>query len=129
MEFEKAVKIAMEAAYEDDMDQYVGLDDYHGWVVRCFEENTDDISDVFVVGVDGVVGIQKFTCAEYVEAFISNQTDTEDWRNGYPDGLSVDDICINDTVDVYYDNGSILDSGERMLLTDIDHYCGTRYPI
>ncbi len=74
--------------------------------------------------------MQKFTCKEYVEAFISNQTDREAWDRDYPDGLSMEDVCENDSVDVFHDcDDFIFDCGERMILTDGDPNFDTRYPI
>lgn len=66
--------------------------------------------------------MEKFTAKEFVEAFISNQFDKEDWYKDYPKGMSVNDILNNDTVDVYRDDdhpeGVIVNCQEKMLITD-----------
>jgi len=81
--------------------------------------------------------MEKFTAKEYVEAFIANQNNKDEWKADYRDGLSVKNICLNDTVDVYFDhpvhpgddmNSYIVDSGQSMLLTDDDNY-STQYEI
>jgi hypothetical protein len=75
--------------------------------------------------------MEKFTAKKYIDAFI--QGNVEYWKNRYPEGLSVKDICDNDTVDVMAvdtmaDEGFIIDCGEVMTIKDKGNF-ETRYRI
>lgn len=67
--------------------------------------------------------MERFTTSEYVQAFIANQTNKDDFRADYPCGMSVNDICENDTIDVYFDDDSMLliDCGTAIAITDIEN--------
>lgn len=62
--------------------------------------------------------MEQYTCQDYIDAFVANQTDIDDFRVDYPDGLSVADIVANDTIPVYgytYANGRLVERIEAEL--------------
>lgn len=61
---------------------------------------------------------ETMTCKEYVAAFIVNQTNRDEWAADYPDGMSLEDLELNDTVDV----------GTGSEMNDIDPTCLNNMP-
>ena len=82
--------------------------------------------------------MEKFTAKEYIEAFAGNQNNIAGWREDYPDGLSLEDLSDNDTVDVMLANihgehdtvlpDHIVDCGEKIEISNIEEF-DTKYEI
>lgn len=79
--------------------------------------------------------MEESTAKGYVEAFIANQNNKEEWIADYKDGMSVRDLWMNDSLDIYIDEWDendnpvfIVDCGQNMLLLDPENY-EVRYEI
>lgn len=71
------------------------------------------------------------TCEEYVNAVISNQTNVNEFRVDYRDGMSVRDLescgLFDIVVSVAY--GEVHENGEVINLNDFFENCQTKYEI
>lgn len=73
--------------------------------------------------------MEKITAKDFIDNFASNQVEIELFRNDYPEGLSVEDLCENDIVDIIHDyDDFIYVDGERTLILDGLNF-DTRYEI
>jgi hypothetical protein len=71
--------------------------------------------------------MKKIIAENFIDEFTSNQTNIDEFRCDYPEGMSVEDLCDNDVVDVIHDHDEfIYASGERMLIIDGENF-DTRY--
>lgn len=130
----KTEEEALEAAREEISDDF-GLGDgirAVGLTKRLFDqmnlygppENTENDYEPWDLYTEDI------SCETYVDFFARNQNDIEDWREDYPEGLSVADILNNDTTIPSWDqeNEVIEDMLQAYRIEDPENI-DTRYKI
>lgn len=87
--------------------------------------------------------MENFTARQYINEFITNQTNRNEWEETYPEGLSLCDLTENDLIETYIhdedgylcspndglDNVTFNAGGDKINITDLNENFKTRYSI